>query len=76
MCEWLYARGANFTLINHWGHGVVVKAAWRGNTDLLQWLKINVAGTTTQYFIEDADGKTPLELAMQRGHRLLWAKAE
>ena len=38
--RWLYEQGLDFTVINDAGHGCVQKAAWRGHTEALQWLKL------------------------------------
>jgi len=41
MCMWLRDAGADFELVNYWGHGVVGKAAWKGKLDLLAWLVVS-----------------------------------
>lgn len=66
--QWLYEQGANFTILNHWGHGVINKAAWRGHLDLLRWMFTQIPDTIDQLFLRDYAGFVPVELASQAGH--------
>ena len=67
VCHWILSQNGNFAHLNYWGHGTIVKAAWRGRTDLLKWLlKSYVPAVHLFYF--DADGKLPIDLAAERGH--------
>lgn len=49
VCTWLHGRGANFELVNYWGHGVVSKAAWKGRMELLQWLLVSNKADTEEH---------------------------
>jgi ankyrin repeat protein len=41
--QWLYYKGElDVTQINDAGHGVVVKSAWKGHKELLEWLLLGV----------------------------------
>ena len=67
--QWLYTQGADFGALNHWGHGVVNKAAWRGHNNLLAWLFANLGKAVHQpLFLQDFAGFVPIELAEQAGH--------
>lgn len=68
IAQWLHKQGANFLALNHWGHGVVNKAAWRGHLDLLRWMFREIPGTLDQLFLRDYAGFVPVELAAQAGH--------
>eukprot|EP01064_Diplonema_japonicum_P006314 TRINITY_DN14209_c1_g2_i1.p1 TRINITY_DN14209_c1_g2~~TRINITY_DN14209_c1_g2_i1.p1 ORF type:complete len:946 (+),score=197.94 TRINITY_DN14209_c1_g2_i1:77-2914(+) len=68
LCEWLLSLGADFTHLNKHGHGVVVKAAWRGNNPLLEWIFDKTPVPLEHLFYQDVDGKTPIDLAMRQKH--------
>ena len=68
IAQWLHGRGADFTALNHWGHGVLNKAAWRGHLPLLEWMLDKVPGVEDQLFLQDFAGFVPVELADQAGH--------
>lgn len=68
IAQWLRNQGANFVALNHWGHGVVNKASWRGHLDLLRWLFAEIPATIDQLFMRDYAGFVPVELAAQAGH--------
>jgi len=77
-CEWLRKRGADFTVLNDWGHGAMAKAAWRGNLELLDWLWENVVPARGQIWQKDADGRCPVDLAQAKGHveAVAWLRAK
>ena len=74
VCEWVRSEGGDFARLNFWGHGCIVKAAWRNNLPLLRWLLEGVPGgrqplcPEQHLFYRDADKKLPIELAKGRGH--------
>jgi|EP01046_Picozoa_sp_COSAG06_P036682 hypothetical protein len=53
IAQWLHEQGADFTSLNHWGHGVVNKAAWRGHLELLRWMFAALPATIEQLFLRD-----------------------
>eukprot|EP00929_Paragymnodinium_shiwhaense_P023158 TRINITY_DN14578_c0_g1_i2.p1 TRINITY_DN14578_c0_g1~~TRINITY_DN14578_c0_g1_i2.p1 ORF type:complete len:1499 (+),score=434.39 TRINITY_DN14578_c0_g1_i2:423-4499(+) len=69
LCDMLFAKNANFDRVNTSGHGVVNKAAWRGDMEMLRWLKEHVPhAVEAQRLTPDWEGKTPADRAEQRGH--------
>lgn len=67
MCDWLLARGADFELLNNWGHGVLVKSAWKGHLEVLRWLFAHVDIRRQLYLLNPA-GQSPVELAELAEH--------
>ena len=68
IAQWLHQQGADFNALNHWGHGVVNKAAWHNHLDLLRWMFATVPSTIEQLFLRDYAGFVPVELAAEAGH--------
>ncbi|KAJ9443843.1 putative ZDHHC-type palmitoyltransferase 6 [Diplonema papillatum] len=68
LCRWALGRGGDFSRLNDWGHGAVVKAAWRANVPLLEWLFRCAGVPAAHLFYEDVDGRIPLDLAERREH--------
>eukprot|EP00049_Salpingoeca_infusionum_P010523 m.181856 g.181856 ORF g.181856 m.181856 type:complete len:1185 (-) comp14664_c0_seq2:244-3798(-) len=64
LCKALHARGANFKLLNSWGHGCVAKASWHGHNELLVWL-LDTLQLHQQLFNVNPVGEIPVELAQQ-----------
>ena len=51
MCKYLEEEGADFNLLNHWGHGVVVKAVWKGHLKVLEYLlSLEGVGQQVRFF--------------------------
>ena len=69
ICELLKVRGANFYHMNNWGHGVVSKVAYRGHTELLEWLLCNMEGLWKQMFLFNHIEQLPIDLARDAGHQ-------
>jgi len=67
MCNWLLQHNADFLIFNDWGHGALVKAAWRDNVSLLEWLLRDARLPQEHLFLSDRDGRLPSELAAQNG---------
>ena len=63
-CRWLLAKGIDFTHINTARHGAIVKAAWKGHRDALEWLLFAADGPqlTEQLDLLDCDGRTVAQL--------------
>jgi ankyrin repeat protein len=68
IAQWLHQQGADFAKLNHWGHGVVNKAAWRGHRELLGWMLDTLPEVREQLWLQDYAGLVPIELARQAGH--------
>lgn len=68
VCDFLLERGADFERLNYWGHGVVVKTAWRGHLQLLKHLIARVPKVEQQLFYRNPVGELPLDIARQAGH--------
>ena len=69
-CQWLHARGVDFSHINHARHGAIVKAAWKGHDDALRWLLLDPDGPklTAQLHIPDLEGLSVAQLARMGGN--------
>eukprot|EP01147_Barroeca_monosierra_P003982 gene3982-6437_t len=69
ICQWLWDQGANFKLLNNWGHGVVAKACWHGHIHILRWLfHFNDMEIIKQLFLINPRGESPSDLAIQAKH--------
>ena len=68
-CRWLLSKGLNFLHINDVKHGAIVKAAWKGHTELLKWLLLDSEGPqlVEQLTLTDLEGRLPSELARMNG---------
>ena len=62
-CKWLLAKGIDFTHINTARHGAIVKAAWKGHRDALEWLLHAADGPklTAQLDLLDHEGLNAAE---------------
>ena len=47
--RWLLAKGIDFGLVNHAGHGAVHKAAWKGHEEALAWMIEDEEGPKLAY---------------------------
>lgn len=72
--EWLKAQGCNMTLINNNGHGVLHKAAQRGQKDVCSWFFEHWTqwdarqSTDLDPLGPDTEGYCPSDLAGMEGH--------
>jgi len=82
--QWLCDRGCNMKLVNHNGHGVLHKAAQRGQTNVAEWLvgkeckslfdtrSTNDESATNTFLAmigPDVEGYCPSDLAGMEGHQ-------
>lgn len=77
-CEWLFAQGVSFHLVNQAGHTSVHKAAWKGHREALEWMLRTEAGPCLRYQLAmpAADGRLPVDKAAVNGHGAIaaWLK--
>jgi ankyrin repeat protein len=75
--EWLQTKGCEMTKINNNGHGVLHKAAQRGQQAMYSWffetwIKASVDGKTALKLVgPDTEGYCPSDLAGMEGHHEL-----
>jgi len=67
--RWLQAKGLSLGHVNAANHGAIVKAAWKGHLEALQWLLYGDDGPrlTEQLDLLDLEGRTVAELVRQNG---------
>jgi hypothetical protein len=70
---WLQQQGCNVSLVNNNGHGVVHKAAQRGQRDVCVWFFENIvapscAEAALKLVGPDTEGYCPSDLAGMEGH--------
>ena len=70
-CKWLLGKGIDLSHVNTARHGAIVKAAWKGHDDCLEWLLHDEEGPklTWQLQMRDLDGRTVAELAAMNGQQ-------
>lgn len=72
--EWLQLKGCEMTKVNNNGHGVLHKAAQRGQQPVCNWffdtwIKVSTDGTTALKLVgPDTEGYCPSDLAGMEGH--------
>ena len=67
--RWLQSRGLELGHVNAANHGAIVKAAWKGHRDALEWLLHADDGPrlTSQLLMPDLEGRTVDELVRLNG---------
>jgi hypothetical protein len=71
--KWLHAKGCDLTLVNTNGHGVVHKAAQRGQQDVCRWffeefVFLSSCETSLKLVGPDSEGYCPSDLAGMEGY--------
>ena len=67
--RWLQSQGVPLSHVNAARHGAIVKAAWKGHCEALQWLLFALDGPqlTDQLLLLDLEGRTVSQLVQLNG---------